>query len=77
MAHIPSPYFSASLPTIIDKPGAYITRSGEAVTVHAIQARDLFGCVGTYSNGVAESWHKSGRHFPATETQNDIVSHAE
>lgn len=61
------------LPVIIDKPGQYLTRCGETVTVHMVSTRHDFGCRGTYSNGTAEGWHRSGRILADRETENDIV----
>jgi len=68
---IPPPYFSATLPVIVAQPGAYLTRCGERVTVTAVSGRYASG---TYANGVKECWHKSGRLFPITDSDNDIIS---
>jgi hypothetical protein len=61
------------LPAIVTEPGSYLTRCGETVTVTAVSIRHDHGCKGTYSNGVSEGWHKSGRIFAGQETANDIV----
>lgn len=63
-----------TLPTVIDGPGEYLTRSGEVVTIHTATPNHTFGCVGTYSDGVIDGWHKSGRVFAMRETINDIIS---
>ena len=73
---IPPPYFSPLLPTIITGPGRYFTRCGEVVTVLSVTGKSLYSCIGAYANGTRESWHKSGRIFPATDTTNDIIGTA-
>ena len=62
------------LPKIIDHPSRYLTRCGERVTVHTVSHRHNFGCRGTYSDGIAEGWHHTGRILHSRETENDIVS---
>lgn len=73
-----SAYFAplVTKPIVITQPGQYITRGGETVTVTAASWRHDFGCVGTYSDGVAERWHRSGRILATRETRNDIVKEA-
>ena len=72
-------YFASlvTLPTLIDAPGSYVTRDGKVVSVSAVSDRHDFGCVGTYRNGIRESWHRSGRILATSETANDIVGSAE
>lgn len=66
------------MPRVIDAPGAYLTRSGEVVEVKTVGSLYRHDSLGRYSNGVAESWHVSGRvFFGLTESQNDIVSKAQ
>lgn len=60
-------------PDIITGPGQYVTRSGETVTITAASTRQDFRCVGHYSNGIREGWHKSGRLYFGMESANDIV----
>lgn len=72
-----SAYFAplVLLPTIITKPGKYLTRNGETVVVWEISTKHDLGCIGHYyQNGLPESWHKSGRIYATSETANDIVS---
>lgn len=64
-------------PDIVTKLGQYKTRSGEVVKVERVSKRQNYMCTGTYSNGVAEGWHKSGRLLPFNETPNDIVEQAQ
>lgn len=64
------------MPTLIDAPGAYITRCGERVEVKVASPRSKFECAGFYANGVRESWHRSGRLYFGQECANDIVSKA-
>lgn len=61
------------LPNLIGTPGKYVTRCGETVTVDAASAKHDFGCRGHYADGIAESWHKSGRINASRECNNDIV----
>jgi len=70
-----SAYFAplVSLPTIITEPGAYLTRGGERVKVKTVSTKHDFGCIGSYSDGVSEGWHKSGRLFAGVYSDNDIV----
>lgn len=70
-----SAYFAplVTLPVVVAVPGAYLTRGNEVVTVVVASARNDFGCRGTYSNGVREGWHRSGRIFAGQESANDIV----
>jgi hypothetical protein len=75
-----SAYFApfVTLPVIIDAPGKYITRNGELVIVDTVSTKHDFGCLGYYyyydSNEIPEQWHKSGRLYFSTESNNDIVS---
>jgi hypothetical protein len=73
-----SAYFAplVILPTLIDGPGAYLTRCGEVVEIHLASNQHRFACHGVYPNGVADSWHRSGRLFAGRETTNDIVTRA-
>jgi hypothetical protein len=57
-------YFA--LPTIIDRPG-------ETVQIDKVSKKHDYGCLGTYENGPAEAWHKSGRLYAGTQSLNDIV----
>lgn len=68
------PYFLPLLPVVITVSGNYLTRSGETVVVTAASDAHDLGCLGAYANGVRESWHRSGRILPGSETVNDIVS---
>lgn len=71
-----SAYFAplVTLPTVIDGPGAYVTRCGETVLIDAASSKHCFGCRGVYENGgIADSWHRSGRILASRETANDIV----
>lgn len=79
MANKTAAYFAplVALPTLIGAPGSYITRDGKVVSVSAVSDRHDFGCVGTYHNGIRESWHRSGRILATSETANDIVGSAE
>jgi hypothetical protein len=65
-----------TLPVIITEPGEYITRGGEKVIVESVSTKHDFDCLGTYSTGQSEGWHKSGRLFAGRTSQNDIVSKA-
>lgn len=58
------------LPTIISKPGYFITRCGEVVEIESI---DRWMAKGKYDNGVVETWDISGRLLPSVESQNDIM----
>ncbi len=75
-----SSYFAplVSLACVIDAPGNYLTRSGEVVSITQVSQKYAhdFGNVGTYSGGIVDQWHRSGRIFAGTETQNDIVGKA-
>ena len=63
-----------SLPAVITAPGQYRTRCGEVVTIGAASDKLFdFACRGSYSNGVAERWHRSGRVHTNQECRNDIV----
>lgn len=62
------------LPTVIDGPGSYFTRRGEVVDIACASRWHDFGCVGTYSCGTTERWHKSGRLFASKTTLNDVVA---
>lgn len=63
-------------PVIITGPGQYKTRNGDIVTIHKVSRAHDFGCGGHYSDDTYDSWHKSGRIFATSESQNDIVSRA-
>ena len=60
------------LPTVIDKPGLYVTRINEVVEIESV-GKNAYGARGRYSNGVYESWDISGRILPYSKTDNDIV----
>jgi hypothetical protein len=77
------------LPTVIDGPGEYVTRSGARATIREIgaQAPDAtsFAAKGSLwrtfrgkprPRGL-EIWHVSGRSMPLDETRNDIVGRFE
>lgn len=66
-----------SLPKIITEPGKYLTRCGDLVVVNTIGHVAKFSCAGSYSNGVKESWHRSGRLFANVISDNDIVTKVE
>lgn len=61
------------LADVITTPGKYITRAGELVEVTEASTRHDFNCTGTYSNGIREGWHKSGRLYFGQQSPNDIV----
>lgn len=61
------------LPTVITKPGVYLTRIGEAVTITVASEKQDFGCLGEYLNGGTDRWHKSGRLYFGQQSGNDIV----
>jgi hypothetical protein len=71
-------YAFVVLPTIIDGPGEYITRSGECICVTDIIMGPLglpHSAKGIYQwIAVHETWDISGRILPSTLTPNDIVS---
>lgn len=68
-------YFAplVQLNAIITAPGLYVTRSGEIVTVESTSQAHTFGCAGHYTDGKKEAWHRSGRLFATSESQNDIL----
>lgn len=61
------------LPDVITGPGQYETRCGEVVTITQSSTCHDFGCRGTYSNGVKERWHKSGRIHFGQICDNDVI----
>lgn len=63
-------------PEIINGAGRYLTRCGEVVSVTELSSNHDFGNRGTYSNGVREGWHKSGRLYAGVECANDIMGRA-
>ena len=65
------------LPTVITKTGKYQTRNGETVLIRSVSDRHNHSCIGTYSNGVEDGWHKSGRIYYSLESSNDIVKFLE
>lgn len=69
-------YFTAfvNLPTIITEPGKYRTRSGEIVNIVESSTRHVFGCMGTYPEGIEDRWHKTGRLYAHTLSPNDIIA---
>jgi hypothetical protein len=73
-----SAYFASLVnrPVVIKEAGSYITRSGEVVQISMVSTNHNLGCKGTYSSGVSEAWHKSGRILSTSETANDIVAMA-
>jgi hypothetical protein len=67
-------YFSPLLPTIITTPGCYKTRCGEVVTITSVgTSLKSFDCLGSYGDGMPETWNKTGRLHYGVESQNDIV----
>lgn len=72
-------YFAplVTLPVIITEPGAYFTRYGEKVSITSVSNRHDFGCYGHYPDGTHERWHKSGRIFAGSLSENDILSKAD
>lgn len=74
-----SAYFAplVTLPTVITRPGSYVTRCGEIVSIKTATTSHVFGCHGIYSTGQRDSWHRSGRLFAGMESANDIVRPAE
>lgn len=66
-----------SLPIIIAGPGKYLTRCGDLVVVESFGRVANFSCVGSYPDGVKESWHRSGRLFANVISDNDIVTKVE
>jgi len=71
-------YFAplVTLVTVIDAPGLYVTRAGVTVSLSSVSSRHDFGNLGSYPNGTAEGWHRSGRLYAGTQCQNDIVRKA-
>jgi hypothetical protein len=71
-------YFAplVTLPIIIDGPRSYITRCGDVVSITASSAKNDFGCIGAYQDGVKERWHRSGRINASRETSNDVIRRA-
>lgn len=61
-----------TLPTVIDAPGQYRTRSGGIVTVTSVHKSVAEG---HYSDNINETWDVSGRLL-ASLTSNDIVAKA-
>jgi len=63
------------LPVVITAPGQYETRRGEIVTVDTTAGKGAHrrNWHGRYENGVAESWHSSGRLYAGQTCANDIV----
>ena len=62
-----------TMPTIITGPGQYVTRGGERVTIHQASSNHDFGCLGSYSNGIRDGWHKCGRLNFGQLSNNDII----
>jgi hypothetical protein len=60
-------------PVIIDRPGTYLTRCCQRVTVTEVSTKHDRGCIGTYPEGIKEGLHMSGRIFTGRESPNDIV----
>jgi hypothetical protein len=61
-------------PAVITAPGQYRTRGGEVVTITVACNNYWYNyCTGIYPNGVADSWHRSGRLYSGTLSDNDIV----
>lgn len=65
-----------ALPVVIDSPGRYLTRSGEAIEIKHASLRHDFGCRGRYTTGQTDKWHKSGRLYFSILSDNDIVAKA-
>lgn len=76
--------FGKGLTEIVTAPGEYLTRCGERVTIESVEMCPSgtrpkwhsFAAVGSYSNGVPERWHCTGRVHVYTECKNDIVARA-
>ena len=68
-------YFAelAPLPVVITRPGEYVTRRGERVSVERSSEHQDFGCTGHYASGQTDDWHRSGRLFAGCKSDNDIV----
>jgi len=70
-------YYSVTLPVIIDGPGKYRTRCGETVVITHIQQGGGCDRCGFYDTGeetpIRDRWHKSGRVYPSTDSNNDIL----
>ena len=64
----------AKFPRVINAPGKYLTRGGEIVTVDTVEPGMHTFYRGSYSCGIKESWHNTGRIFSRTDSQNDIVA---
>lgn len=64
------------LPTIVTRPGRYVTRCGEVVTVERITTGLHASAYGYYSNGIEERWDACGRLLPHSLSKNDIVQSA-
>lgn len=62
-----------SLPKIVTESGKYLTRYGDLIVVDAIGHIAKFSCVGSYPDGVKESWHRSGRLYANVKCANDII----
>lgn len=68
--------FFHELPIIITKPGKYRTRCGEVVTITST-GRNLvweqWGAVGTFPEGIVDSWNINGRRTSMAENRHDII----
>lgn len=79
------------LPTIIDEPGIYLTRTGRRVKIHAVDTRPrpdpevtAFTAKGAIESTLRgktafrgfDVWHISGRAFALKESTRDIVAKA-
>ena len=75
-----------NLPTVIDAPGDYVTRSGRRVTIHEVKQPKSSDCTEFLAKGSIwkktdrmginpeyQIWHISGRCFPLRESKIDIV----
>jgi hypothetical protein len=59
-----------ALPIVITEPGKYRTRCGEIVTIETVRQYDASG---RYSNQIPDTWDLSGRLYPSTLSDNDII----
>jgi hypothetical protein len=67
------------LPVLVEKPGDYLTRSGETVHVKEVVGRGIFTArvFGQYADETREEWRTSGRIFQDTLSPHDIVAPAQ
>lgn len=72
----------SELPTVIDGPGVYKTRSGLKAVIHEIKGPGTFSAKGNWFKadikrrnypGEFNIWHVSGRFMPLAEHSLDII----